>query len=61
MDGNPNWHEETANAVDEQWLNAISKNWQELTGLCWVDLGGETREEALQANVVDLFRRLLEK
>lgn len=58
MNENPNWHEATADAVDNEWLEAIGTSWMRLTGKHWETRDGETREEGLSANVGALFQEL---
>lgn len=58
MNTNPNWHEATADAVDNEWLDAIGKRWVEMTGHPWETRDGETRQEGVEANVQALFNEL---
>lgn len=57
-ESNPNWHEATADAVDDQWLSAIGTAWKRLTGECWETRDGETREEGVSANIGALFQKI---
>ena len=49
-------HEATIEASDDMWLTAIANGWQQINGVPWDVMDGETREEGIAHNVAVLIR-----